>query len=109
MSVDELSRWAVGGGAVIAVKWFVAWYLEDEQWWNEKLSSKNRQLLILLISLILAVGAFSITLLPVDIYNTIEPLLIIIVSTVGVWVTGQTAHKLDKLYRSVVNAQEKKS
>jgi len=106
MQVEETLQWLLSGGTVLVVKWFASWYLEDLAWWNEKLSSKNREILILMLSLILGVGATVLVYLPPETFAQIRPFMAIVLFTVSTWLTGQVAHRSDKEYKNG-NAQKK--
>lgn len=93
--LNELFTWLIGGGgAFFVVAWAASWYLEGLPWW-QNLPSKSRSGIILIASLLLGLAATYVASLPPELLKAVEPYIKTILIIVGVWLTTQTAHKVN--------------
>jgi len=91
---SQVVTWLVTGGSVAAVAWFASWYLEPMVWW-QKISSQNRALIILGLSLVIGMVATFLAGLPPEQLEPFLPYLNGLVLTIVAWLSSQVFHRAD--------------
>jgi hypothetical protein len=82
-----------GGGSFLIVTWLVSWALEKVAWWD-KLNSKVKSTLIVVLAGVLGVGS-QVLLLNPDLVAVIDPYFKPVMYIAITWLTSQIAHAKD--------------
>jgi len=92
----ELLNRLSGAGAVVLVAWFASWVLEGWNTWDV-LNSKVKSAIILALSILIGLLAVGLKSLPPEVVAALEPYVQTVLVVIGVWLTTQTAHRLNSL------------
>jgi|DewCreStandDraft_5_1066085.scaffolds.fasta_scaffold52032_2 hypothetical protein len=95
-TIHDLLNWLTAeGGALILIAWATSWALEGWTVW-ENLPSKSKSLAILVVACLLGVFAVWMQSQP-RLVEAIAPFARVVIAIVGMWLTTQTAHRLNPL------------
>lgn len=95
-TLTDLLNWLTSeGGALILVAWAISWGLEGWARW-EVLSSKVKSLAILGVAVVLGCLAVWLQSQPALVAR-LSPYGRLLITIVSMWLTTQTAHRLDSL------------
>jgi len=95
MSLENVLAWLTGAdaGAFLVVTWLASWGLEEFAFW-QKLSSKARQLIILLLAAALGAGAQWLADNPATV-AALQPYVQPAIYAAIAWLGSQVAHRLN--------------
>ncbi len=97
-NISDVLNWLTSeGGALILVAWATSWVLEGWQVW-EGLSARTKSLAILGVACLLGVFAVWLQSQP-EWVEAMAPFARVVIAIVGMWLTTQTAHRLNPLRR----------
>lgn len=94
MTFAEILTLLVTGGAVGAVAWFASWFLEGFAFWD-KLPSKLKSLIILVLAILVGILATWLLSLPPEQLAPYLPYISMVIMTVVAWLGTQVAHRAD--------------
>lgn len=95
-TIQDLLNWLTAeGGALIMIAWATSWALEGWPVW-ENLPSKSKSLAILVVACLLGICAVWLQSQP-GLVEAIAPFARVVIAIVGMWLTTQTAHRLNPL------------
>lgn len=95
--MKELLDWLIGpdGGAWIVITFVVSWALEGWGTWDN-LPSKAKSLIILVLAIVLGLFANLLSMHP-EVVAAIEPYSKVVMTILTLWLSTQTAHRVDVL------------
>lgn len=105
VTLNDLARWILSGGALIIASVFSSWYLEGTPWW-QKLSSQVKYGIILAIAAVLGIGATWVTLNP-SVFTAYEPYIVTLIAITSAWIALQKAHAENTSTRKPLIPNEK--
>jgi len=92
MTLEETLIWLVSGGGAASI---ASWILERIPWYQQQ-SSETRRWIFVIVSLVLAVGAYAvIQFVPQETIDIIAPWFAVIAGVAVPILAGQAAHYLD--------------
>jgi len=92
-NLDNLVTWLMAGGSVVVVSWFTAWAFEQLAWF-QKIGSKGRSALILLMAILLGIGTTLLVNNP-EVFEAIRQYAQVVLTTIVAWLGTQAAHRAD--------------
>lgn len=90
VTLDELLKFLVEGGAYLFVSAMISWFAEELPFW-QKLSSKLKSIIMFVLSAGVGIGAL-LLMQDNELVNTLAPYIRVILAIGGSWYVNQKAH-----------------